>query len=57
MVATPTYLVNGVGVTGADESWDVDEWAKIFDPIVKGNGFGMTYPSSYGKLQLEKRRV
>jgi hypothetical protein len=46
VVGTPTYLVNGVNVAGADDSWSVDDWAKIFDPIVKATGLGMTYPSS-----------
>jgi hypothetical protein len=51
VVGTPTFLVNGVAVAGADESWSVDEWAKVLDPIMKGNGFG------YAQLQLEKRKV
>lgn len=39
VVGTPTYLVNGVTVGGADESWSVNEWAKVFDPLVKSPGF------------------
>jgi 2-hydroxychromene-2-carboxylate isomerase len=46
VVGTPTYLVNGVAVAGADESWSVDQWAKVFDPIVKATDLGMIYPSS-----------
>lgn len=39
VVGTPTYFVNGVTVGGADESWSVNEWAKVFDPLVKLPGF------------------
>lgn len=39
VVGTPTYLVNGVTVGGADESWSVNEWVKVFDPLVKSPGF------------------
>lgn len=39
VVGTPTYFVNGVTVGGADESWSVNEWAKVLDPLVKLPGF------------------
>jgi hypothetical protein len=37
-VSTPTYLVNGVTVVGASDAWSVDDWAKIFDHMVKAPG-------------------
>jgi hypothetical protein len=39
VVGTPTYLVNGVAVAGADESWSVDDWRKVFDPLLRTPGF------------------
>lgn len=32
---TPQYMVNGVHVPLADESWTVDNWVELLDPIVK----------------------
>eukprot|EP00897_Mesotaenium_endlicherianum_P000609 jgi/Mesen1/10549/ME000083S10059 len=34
VVATPTYLVNGVTVLGADDTWTVARWQKLLDPLV-----------------------
>lgn len=45
VVGTPTYLVNGVAVAGADDSWSVEDWGKLFDPMMKSPGFGMLYSS------------
>ncbi|KAH9539225.1 hypothetical protein CY35_15G046500 [Sphagnum magellanicum] len=39
VVGTPTFLVNGVAVAGADESWSVDDWRKVFDPLLRTPGF------------------
>ncbi|KAG0555245.1 hypothetical protein KC19_12G155500 [Ceratodon purpureus] len=35
VVGTPTYLVNGMTVIGANDGWSVDDWAKILDSMVK----------------------
>jgi len=33
VVATPTFLINGVA-TSADDSWSLDDWKSVIDPIL-----------------------
>eukprot|EP00897_Mesotaenium_endlicherianum_P005220 jgi/Mesen1/4726/ME000241S03762 len=34
VIATPTFLVNGVVVQGADDSWTLSQWRKLLDPLL-----------------------
>eukprot|EP00850_Spirogloea_muscicola_P009094 SM000050S17019 [mRNA] locus=s50:413295:414135:- [translate_table: standard] len=35
VVATPSYLVNGVHVEAADETWTITDWKRLLDPLVR----------------------
>lgn len=34
---TPTFQVNGVTVENADPSWSLEDWQKVFDPLLMFN--------------------
>lgn len=38
VVATPTFLVNGVAVQGADDTWRLRDWKVLLDPFFPQSG-------------------